>query len=112
MRRPSIRKRVITADDGLRMAVGEMQTRIADAEKAARDRLRVAQRDGLNWFGCFPEAVRGDKREIDGHSTKARPGVTYRGARRNAARARHWPARIKIRGGLYGGITGGGRKVA
>ncbi len=61
--------------------VAELEKKIADAEKAAREKLRVDS-GGLSWFGLPPAAERGKG---------ARPAATYRGARRNAARDAHWP---------------------
>jgi hypothetical protein len=66
--------------------VEEMRARIAEAEKNARARLQADRSSGgLRWFG-LPSAAYRDGRH-------PRPAATYRGARRNAARAAHWPGR-------------------
>jgi hypothetical protein len=63
----------------------------AAAETKARENLRVdREHTGFNWFGVNPP-------HDSGRGKHARPGCTYRGARRNAARAAGWPDRRRFR---------------
>lgn len=80
---------VAHADAASRGAAMAMADNREAAETKARTRLAADRGNSLlmNWGVPFAET----------RGKHARPACTYRGARRNAARAAHWPNRRRFR---------------